>query len=318
MVKSFTLLGMEAKIKPEPVNKYVAPRDKPLKYPGNRPKTSFIVADGIVYPIVYDKQDIGSKGSTYAGRVVVDDEGITESIDKFLADRKAPSIRDRFAVIGYGSNPVPGTLVSQFGENTVVPVLFGGMNDADVFYNLISNQGYAFAEMALNQQKVKGNVGVTFLDEKQLKKMVETEQNYKLAFAPANIILDSGEELKGGENSPAYIFAGFRKIWVPESYEGPIAIAELPSQGRKLKALTQKETLDLAIEQFGLRNRGINSAQVLADYVRTQADFEEKPGKLKYDLQKIVEQDPHSLKPLAEQVVVLNDPLHPPYVFANN
>ena len=38
-----------------------------------------------------------------------------------------------------------------------------------------------------------------------------------------------------------YVFAGFRKVWVPRSLGGPVPISELPSKGRRRPSLTQSE-----------------------------------------------------------------------------
>ena len=84
----------------------------------------------------------------------------------------------------------------------------------DIVYNLISNMGYAFAELAINQTSINCGIGITFLDEIQLEKMIETEENYCLAYAPNNVILESGQSLQSGNNFGLYVFAGFRKIWV--------------------------------------------------------------------------------------------------------
>ena len=192
------------------------------------------------------------------------------------------------------------------------------MVDADVVYNLISAQGYAFAELALNQHGVKGNVAITFLDSDQLQIMNETEQNYNLAFVPRDVILESGEKVRGGENNvPGLFYAGKRKIWVPEGYDTPIAIAELPSVGRTAIALNQERTLDLIVKKFELYKRGINSGKELSQHIRTEAT-EHRPDKVKDYLQRSVAEDPRSLEPVSSQVYILNNPKAPPKVFGDN
>lgn len=69
-------------------------------------------------------------------------------------------------------------------------------------------------------------------------------------------MLESNQAVKGGVNSNLYIFAGYRKIWVPSGYSTPIPVAELPSEGRKVKGLTQKQVLKLAIQEFDLSRFG--------------------------------------------------------------
>ena len=250
---------MNRTLSPEPVEKYPAPREDALKYPGKRPSTGFVLSNRIVRPIVYNDEEKGSTGSTANGQVILDADGNYLTINKFLESRKVALLEERFPVIGYGSNPVPGQLISKFGSETVIPVVLGIMRNSDVVYNLISNWGYAFAEMIIGETTSDGNVGVTFLDHQQLEAMIESEQNYYLAYSPSDVILESGEILLGGINNALYIFAGFRKIWLPSGYDGPIAIAELYSQGRRLRSLNQIETTELVIEQFNLNSFGLST-----------------------------------------------------------
>lgn len=288
---------------PESAEKYPAPRDDALRYPGQRPNRSFVLADQLVWTISYNNE---SKGSTGLGQVFLDSNDQYFAINKFLASRQAASLEERFPVIGYGSNPVPGQLLSKLGQETIVPVVLGKIQNSDLVYNLISNMGYVFAEMIFNEGGSEGNVGVTFLDRRQLEIMIESEQNYYLAYSPADVILESGEKLLGGENNALYIFAGFRKIWIPAGYDGPIAIAELFSSGRRLKSLNQIETLELVIEQFNLKKKGLSTPRELAERLRCESQLDEKPGKLKYDLQKAVDGDPRSLPPLAESLTLVD------------
>ncbi|MFQ6112629.1 MAG: hypothetical protein ACE5NG_00925 [bacterium] len=303
---------------PERADRYPAPREDPLKYPGERPPTGFILANRMVWPIIYSEKDKGSVGATSSGRVLLDSSGESVTINKFLESRKAVPLQERFAVIGYGSNPVPGQLLSKFGAEAVVPVIFGTLKNSDVVYNLISNMGYAFAEIIIGEESTEGNVGVTFLDHQQLLTMVKTEQNYHLAYSPSEVRLESGEQLPGGKGNALYIFAGFRKIWVPSGYNGPIPIAERPSPGRKRKPLTQIETLSLVIEQFNLGALGIHTPCKLAQRIKEQAQLEEKPGKLKYDLQKAVEEDPRSFPSLADSLTLVENSSLPPKPFGAN
>ena len=305
-------------ILPEPANNYVAPRDEPLKYPGPRPERGFILAEGYIHPVLYDNQETGASNSTHAGRAVIDSDGHTQRIDDFLKSRGGAPLSERYAVLGFGSNPVPGQLVSKFGDDAVVPTIFGGMADSDVVYNLMSGQGYAFADLALDQPGVKGNVAITFLDPEQLKIMNETEENYDLAFLPKGVTLESGEEVRGGDKDvPGLFYAGRRRIWVPEDYDSPIAVGELPSEGRTAIALSQESTLEKVVEDFDLRNlHDIGSAQQLADYVR--AETAEGRRDLVAYMQEIIVNDPRSLNPVNTQATLVANPAQPPKVFGDN
>lgn len=298
---------------PEPASNYVAPRDEPLKYPGPRPERGFVLADNYVHPILYDVQEMGASRSTYAGRVIADSDGNDQRINDFLKSRKVAPLDERYAVLGFGSNPVPGQLVSKFGDDAVVPTIFGGMADSDVVYNLISGQGYAFAELALNQPGVKGNVAITFLDKEQLKIMNESEENYDLALLPKTLTLESGEDIRCGDTGSVLFYAGRRRIWVPEGFDSPVAVAELPSEGRTAKALDQTGTLDLVIADFDLSNRyGIGGAQNLADYIR--AGTAESSSLLAY-LREGVANNENSLNPVNTGLTILPKEATPSKVF---
>ena len=303
---------------PEGVNKYVAPIEDPLMYPGRRPPTGFVLADAMVWPIAFDNKNERSASSTYEGLVPSDSADELVTINRFLESRKATPLEERFPVIGYGSNPVPGQLLSKFDADAVVPVVFGSLKHSDVVYNLISNMGYAYAEIAIGLESTEANVGVTFLDPQQLSKMITTEQNYNLAYSPSDVMLESGERLHGGKGGASYLFAGFRRIWVPNGCDRPIPIAELPSPGRKQQPLTQEETLALAIEEFHLVDLNIRSPRELAHRIREQRDLEEKPGKLKYELQRKIELNPRSYPSLASSLPMIEGGILPTKTFYDN
>ena len=109
---------------PGSAKEYVAARDQPLAYPGKRPEGSFIVSNGVVYPVVYDEKDKGGHDSTYAGNVVIDGDGTFKTIDDFLNEQGVASLSERFAVLGYGSKiTVPDTtkkVISDLVDNFAV------------------------------------------------------------------------------------------------------------------------------------------------------------------------------------------------------
>ena len=291
----------------ESVAKYAAPRDDPFLYPGERPNASFLLARNRVNPLVFaPKSESGVEKRTLLSSVILERERCL-STTSFLEECEVASLSERFAVVGYGSNPVPGQLVSKFGEDTVVPVLLAEMEDTDVVYNLISNRGYAFAELAIGQVGVNGAIAVTLLDDEQLGEMIRTEENYHLAHCPSDVALESGEVLKGGPGSSLYVFAGFRKVWVPKSYGGAVPIAELPSRGRSSAGMRQREFLELVVEEFGLQGSGILGPRELASRLCEEASWPEEPPKLKYMLQRLVDEDVSSLPSLASQLEIVQE-----------
>ena len=287
---------------PASTSSFPPPRQHPLLYPGARPEGSFMLSNGSVFPIAFNGK--ASEGGQAVGdcEVLLNAGGDADSIDNFLASRKADSIRDRFPVIGYGSNPVPGQLSSKLGGDAVVPVIYGTMENCNIVYNLISDMGSAYADMVFGRMKTTASVGITFLDRAQLQLMIESERNYRLAYSPVTVTLESGRQLQSGRADGVFIFAGIRKIWVPLEYKQPAAIAGLSSANGSLKLHTQPEILDLVVREFELRSAGIADHRDLADRLRQESSMEEKPGKLKYDIQSAVESSPRSLPALADHL----------------
>lgn len=272
---------------PQSASCYPAPQDNPLNYPGKRPSFSFLQVNEMIYPLQIEP---GSHDTVQID-VIKDRVGSLAEINRFLHGLGVADLSKRYAVVGYGSNPVPGQLASKFGENTVVPVLLGSLENTDVVYNLISNFGYAFAEILVDQTNINSQIGITFLDDEQLQRMVETEQNYKLGFCPADIVLESGHLLAA---KSIYCFVGIRKIWVPESLGYPVPIAELSSHRRSNQGLTQKNVLQLAIDEFKLAKENIFTPEQLIYRIRRESHLQEGPPKLKYRIQKRIEQSPVS------------------------
>lgn len=284
-----------------PASTFPAPRDHPLSYPGLRPEYSFVLADDVVYKWRLSKEGAGVEDRVMGGQVLLGPDGALD-VHSFLKEKGVSPLHRRFAVLGYGSNPVPGQLVSKLGRDAVVPVALGKLKDTDVVYNLISNRGYAFAELVVNQVGTSCNVGVTFLDRTQLDRMVETEQNYRLVHAPADVLLESGQFLPAGVGSGLYVFAGFRRVWVPKTRKDPVSVAGLLSDDRENQGLSQRQVLELVIHEFGLGKVGVNQPEELANRIRSEANLPEGPPKLKFLLQDRVNQDPRSLPSMVDQL----------------
>ncbi len=287
---------------PLPADTFIAPRTRPELYPGNRPEWSFVLAHGMVYPIVIDQNYEVSPDSILM--VQRENKGRT-LLDNALKKWSVAPLSQRFAVIGYGSNPVPGQLQSKFGDEAIVPVLYGSLKDTEIVYNLISNQGYAFAELLLHQTDVKAPIAITFLDSMQLQRMIETEENYVLSFAPGPLTLNNGIDIPGGVDDRLYVFAGFRKVWVPKNWKQPVAVKELPSKNRSVDQLGQTQVLQLCIKDFELEEFGIHNPMELIARVRQEANWPDSPPKIKAMIQEHVEKNPSSFPSLSSQLMQL-------------
>lgn len=73
-------------------------RDAAPHYPGARPEGSYLVADGLTYPVMPSPE----------GWVVLD--GRWQDVDIWLTRRGLPCIADRTAILAYGSNANPSQL----------------------------------------------------------------------------------------------------------------------------------------------------------------------------------------------------------------
>ncbi len=175
---------------------YPAPRESPLSYPGRRPRWSFLLLrGGQVHPVDLPPNPL-PKSSQLGLCGVMADSGQQLALDGFLSELGVATMERRFLVIAYGSNSVPGQLTSKFGQDCVVPVIKGHAQGCDVVYNLISNRGYAFAELYIDgAASACADVSITFLDDHQLQIMVETEENYILAYSPRDVRLENGQYL---------------------------------------------------------------------------------------------------------------------------
>jgi hypothetical protein len=258
-----------------------APRNKPLAYPGSRPDYSYLLHQGRVHRLA--KHDGGLLSTVCATT--------NTRLNDFLDQAGKSRVDERIAVLGYGSNPVPGQLVSKFDLDATVPVIRATIQDSDLVYNLISDIGYAFAEILLDVPGVQADVEITFLDRTQLERLCATEQNYHLARFPKMVMLETGDEL-GGDNRPVYFFAGFRPIWIPKSLDAPVAIAEFPVKNRLHQPLTQFDTLKLAIDDLDLGELGVVSVDGLVTRLREEASLSRVDDKLKTLIQKRVEDGP--------------------------
>lgn len=286
---------------------FASPRDNPLSYPGERPLSSYLLADGQIHSLRFLSSSSQEPYAVAQHIEVIQPLGESRaSLEEQLDRLQAAPLHQRYAVIGYGSNAVPGQLLKKFGTEAIVPVLLGHLSGCDVVYNLVSNFGYAFAELVFDPRFGGCEVGITFLDEVQLALMIESEQNYVLAHVPSDARLPGGQSLRGGAQRPLYFFAGFRKIWVPEGEGGPIAVAEIASDARALTALSQYDYLSLAIKQFALDQFDIHDPEDFSSKLQVQANWPEQPGKLKFEIQRRVDVDPRSFRPSADSVVTLD------------
>jgi hypothetical protein len=288
---------VEFKVPHHTVDQYFFP---PHAYPGPRPDPAdgfthgYLKAGTDVLPLMVD-----------GGEMFVQTATARVPIETLLTALGATPRSQRFGVVGFGSNLCPYQLQNKHGPDSVVVVLYGHIEHTDVVYNLISNSGYAYADL-LFERGPQVSAGVTLLCETQLGQMIRSEQNYQLARLPRRFHFAWGDTVEA-HNPALTFFAGYRPIWVPSDLGGPAAIAEIPARGRVLTPWTQRQTLDVAAEEFAnvLRRLGFGaldglelSAQVTCKQQLDLAD--DHPHKIKGQIQKEI-QDSEAKLPATDQ-----------------
>jgi len=108
---------------------FPSPKKIPTSYPGKRPNFSFLYYDDVIFPVRLIKGKKLESSSVIASKKEI-------NIDDHLSKLKAASIKDRFAIIAYGSNVNPAQLSAKFQrEKNPVPLIKGELHDHDIVYS---------------------------------------------------------------------------------------------------------------------------------------------------------------------------------------
>ncbi len=144
-----------------PISKYAF---TPATYPGRRPRFSFFFTPKGIYRLKL------------------------RTLDRFLADRGLPSVRERYAVLAYGSNACPGQLLEKqkkYGLSDV-PVLYGRLTGVEAVYaGRKAKRGYVPATLA--RKRGSRSSWITLLTKDQFPAMDRSEGrpgSYELAALP--------------------------------------------------------------------------------------------------------------------------------------
>jgi hypothetical protein len=103
----------------------------------------------------------------------------------------------RWAVLGHGSNRAPGQLARKFahfkGPASEIPVTYVRLDDYDVVYSAHVTAYGAIASNLTHAPGCRVRVALTWLDDRQLERMHETEGNYAFGrLAGAALVPDAG------------------------------------------------------------------------------------------------------------------------------
>ena len=113
--------------------------------------------------------------------------------------RQADPFAGRLAVLGHGSNRAPSQLARKFahfeGAASEIPVTYVWLDDYDVVYSAHVTAYGAIASNLTHAPGCRVRVALTWLDDRQLERMHETEGSYAFGrLAGASISTDAGPD----------------------------------------------------------------------------------------------------------------------------
>jgi len=157
-----------------------------------------------------------------------------------------PSLKKgRTPVLAFGSNQSPERLRQKFGDKDghVIPVERGRLQDFDVVYSAHITSYGAVPAMLQVSGGATVELAVTWLDDRQLEIMHQSEINaanyYFAALEDVSLRL-SGEEV----HTTAYAYVGTRGH-LEHDDGGAIALSAVPCEGRRYRSMTTAEALEL-------------------------------------------------------------------------
>lgn len=155
--------------------------------------------------------------------------------------------KDRTPVLAIGSNQSPQQLTRKFGSEGEIPVQRARLRDFDIYYSAHIT-GYGSVPAMLQQAPgAEVTLSVNWLDERQLDIMHGTElyaAKYRYeVIEDINLILDCGTEMDF-----ARLYVGVNGHLMHGG--DPLALAAIRADGRRPRALTTAEALEIVRERF--------------------------------------------------------------------
>lgn len=208
----------------------VAGRDAAPHYPGERPDSSVLIADGRVLPLV------PTPGGS--GWVVV--EGASASdVDDWLSLRGLPRLDERIAVLAYGSNANPQE-VEKFSRGDAVVSLSGTLFGAGAAYcSSTRTDGQYPAGLALTDP-FRGERHSLLLVDPDAQAALDSKEGAGRGFyerclietgSGIDFVLDDGRVWRG--NLPAYLQSERRRLAIVGSR--PILLSEVTQAELRLR-----------------------------------------------------------------------------------
>lgn len=163
-----------------------------------------------------------------------------------------PAVRaDRTPVLAIGSNQSPQQLTRKFGDSGEIPVQRARLAEFDIYYSAHITAYGSVPAMLQHAPGAAVNLSVTWLDDRQLGVMHETElraAKYRYAaIDDIDLTLDCGSRL-----GDVHLYVGINGHLIHEG--AAVAMAAAPAEGRRPRALTTAEVLEIVRERFSPRD----------------------------------------------------------------
>lgn len=242
------------------VDSWTPARKHPETYPGDRPPSSYVLLDDHVCPLLLDDPET-PRMVTVAGEV--------EDVDAALERAGLPSLSERVAVLSYGGNRNPATLLIKLhnyayacpGTAVAIPMLRGSMVGVDVAACGLSGQGYLFGDLLVDGPLVRDTrceVWIALVDRDQLRVLHESEigtGDYVAARFPGVTVDLAGEDraLRG----PVLGYAARRPCFVSPVLGKPLAFSSIDAEHRALPEMSPVQMLDHVLDRPNLRERAL-------------------------------------------------------------
>ena len=163
-----------------------------------------------------------------------------------------PALRkDRTPVLAIGSNQSPDQLTRKFGGEGQIPVQRARLRDFDIYYSAHITGYGSVPAMLQNAPGAEVTLSVNWLDDRQLDIMHGTEltaAKYRYeVIEDIALALDCGADLDF-----VHLYVGVNGHLLDDG--DAVALSAVPAKGRRPKALTTAEVLEVVRQRFSPRD----------------------------------------------------------------
>lgn len=284
---------------------YVAPRNAPELYPGDRPETTGFFVDaskGMVNGARWNQDSTlwvnRGKFDPVIDIVSLDGTNKTLRIDDYLEQNGAPKLENRYLLTVFGSNRNPGQLEDKFRkkldkavengadpeamakELLYIPAFNGLLKGYDAVYNrTLGNMGYGYADLYTGPEteQTEIEVSVLFLTQAQIDVIHDSEKDYDFAYLGdvkmGSLLYDDTpgyDAFEDAQTLPAFCHIGKAGVYVLPDESGerrPVALSEVYARNRGLREESQTgfQAIHIANGDAGKKGEALAIVQELRD-----------------------------------------------------